>query len=115
MSSSSAAVPVPGRRQVVRLHGILSASSGERLLDALRSLSPAPIHVEVDLTDVTRVDRSGATLLVDAYVATVLRQSGFALSGLSPVCREALERSGVLDIVDVVDASIPRESLRRLS
>lgn len=101
------AIPIAAdRRQVVRLHGRLTARSGARLLDALRTLSPAPTHVEVDLSGVTDVDRSGATLLVDAYVATVLRRSGFALSGLSAECRRCLECSGVLDIVDVIDVSL---------
>lgn len=93
------------RRQVVRLHGPLTAKSADHVLDLLRVVGPEPAEVEIDLSDVTAIGRSGATVLVDAYVATVLRGRVFALSGPSTACSHSLRRFGVIDVVDVIDAS----------
>jgi anti-anti-sigma regulatory factor len=89
---------------VVRLHGPLTADSADHVLDLLRVVRPAPAEVEIDLSDVTAIDRRGATVLVDAYVATVLRGRAFALSGPSTACSQSLRRFGVIDVVDVLDA-----------
>ena len=107
-------VPALDRRQVVRLRGALTGTSADWLLDSLRSVRPAPSHVEIDLSHVTRVDRSGAAVVLDAYVATLLRGGGFALSGPSPACRRSLARFGVLDVVDLIGTSVPRTVRRRI-
>jgi len=98
----------PPRRQVARLSGALTAASAARLLHSLRTASPRPDYVAIDLSAVTSVDRAGANLLLDACVATLLRGGAFALRAPSPTCRRALERFGVLDVV-------AREPSRRLS
>jgi anti-anti-sigma regulatory factor len=100
---------------VVRLHGSLTSASADRLLDSLRALCPAPAQVEIDLSHVTSVDRSGAVLVLDAYVATLLRGGAFALSGATPACRRLLERFGVLDVVETVGPSCQGHGRRRMS
>lgn len=103
------------RRQVARLRGALTAASGDCLLHSLRTFSPRPEHVEIDLSAVTSIDRAGANLLLDACVATLLRGGAFALSGPSPTCRRSLERFGVLDVVELVDRRVPSRTPWRRS
>jgi anti-anti-sigma factor len=91
------------RRHVVHLTGSLTAASGDPLLDSLRSVFPAPAHVEVDLSAVTNMDRGGAMLLLDAYVAIALRAGVLELSGPTPNCRRVLAQTGVLDVIEVMD------------
>jgi anti-anti-sigma regulatory factor len=106
--------PAAMRRQVVRLHGALTATSAGHVLDLLRSVCPAPAEVEIDLSHVTSVERSGAGLLIDAYVTTVLRRRAFAVSAPSADCRQSLERLGVLDVIDVMDVATERQEPRRI-
>jgi anti-anti-sigma regulatory factor len=89
----------------VYLRGALDATSGERLLDSLRSTWQTA-SVEIDLTCVTSVDRAGATLLLDACVATLLRRRAFVLSGPSAACRRSLERFGVLTMVPLIETHL---------
>jgi anti-anti-sigma regulatory factor len=110
-----AVAPTSSRRQVVRPRGALTSASADLLLDLLRSLAPAPAQVEIDLSRVTRVDRSGAVLVLDAYVATLLRGGAFALSGPTPACRRSLERFGVLDVVELIGPGCLGHGRRRLS
>jgi anti-anti-sigma regulatory factor len=103
------------RRQVVHLRGPLTAACSDHLLGLLRTVKPVPTQVEIDLSHVTRVDRFGAALLLDAYVATLLRQRTFALSGPSTLCRQSLKRFGVLDVVDLIDPSERDHALWNIS
>ena len=90
-------------RQLLRLHGPLTGAKADELLSRLHTLTPAPAEVEIDLSSVTVIDRSGAAVLLDAYVATTLRHGALALSGPSAECRASLLRFGVLDVIEVLD------------
>jgi len=93
------------RRHVVQLYGELTAESADYLRDTLREACPEAASVELDLSAVTRIDRDGATALLDAYVGTLLRHGTFALSGPSMACLQSLKCFGVLDAIQIVTAS----------
>jgi anti-anti-sigma regulatory factor len=61
--------------------------------------------VVLDLSHVTRLDRGGAAALLDACVATALRRGTLSLTGLTSRRHAALERIGVLKVIDVVESA----------
>jgi anti-anti-sigma regulatory factor len=100
--------------RVVKVRGDLTAASGHGLLDAARwGANEAAFRIVIDVSQMTTVDRGGATALLDLYVAVSLRRGSLALMGLTTACHSALSRAGVLDVIDVVGAAAaPVEQLR---
>jgi anti-anti-sigma factor len=85
---------------VVSLHGRVTAETGAALIDWLTTTPRAIPHVVVNVEAVTSFDHGGADALLDAFVATALRDGTLALTGLPDRLRKSLHREGVLPVID---------------
>ena len=83
-----------GNRLLV-LHGELDIASAPELVEMLHRLRRQGHAVEVDLAEVTFMDSTGLTTLMDAHLAAQDNGWTFAIRRTSPAVRRVFELAGV--------------------
>jgi anti-sigma B factor antagonist len=91
-----------GRTVTVSLHGEIDVLTVDQVRIALRdALATAPLDLVVDLTDLGFIDSTGLGALIAGFQCA--RDAGvrFRLAHPSPVVRQVLVLSGVLEVVEL--------------
>ncbi len=77
------------------LYGELDIATAPELVEMLQRLRRQGHAVELDLGEVTFMDSTGLTALIDAYVAAQSNGWSFSVRRASPAVRRVFELAGV--------------------
>ena len=87
---------------VVRCHGKLVSSVGDKLYGGVKPLLTETRRVVLDLTDVTHMDSMGLGALVHLYVSARSAGCELQLVNLGKQVRQLLGMTNLLDVFSVV-------------
>jgi anti-anti-sigma factor len=82
------------------LHGELDIATAPELVEMLHRLRRQNHAVELDLAEVTFMDSTGLTTLIDAHVAAQNNGWTFSVRRASPAVRRVFELAGVTRLLD---------------
>lgn len=94
-----------GAVSVIAVEGPLNQEEADRLRDRIGALPRAGRpQVVVDLAETPLIDSAGCEALLDARDAINADGGAVHLAGLSPLCQDILEATGLLRFFRVFDA-----------